>query len=83
MGAAVVRRLVGAGHSVRTWNRTAAAVEALLTVVGPGRFGMARTPRARGDQSDGRGVLGRVQHAVDTGHGGHDMADLSRVPPRL
>lgn len=46
MGAAMVRRLAGAGHRVRAWNRTAATVDRLVEDLGADRLGAARDPAA-------------------------------------
>jgi 3-hydroxyisobutyrate dehydrogenase-like beta-hydroxyacid dehydrogenase len=55
MGAAMVRRLVGAGHRVRAWNRTPSAVTALLGALGAlgaGRLTAAGSPSAAVDGAD-------------------------------
>ena len=44
MGAAMVRRLVDAGHVVSVWNRTPGPVALLVEELGPDRLRAARTP---------------------------------------
>jgi 3-hydroxyisobutyrate dehydrogenase-like beta-hydroxyacid dehydrogenase len=44
MGAAMVRRLVGAGHTVSAWNRSPAPVSALVDELGADRLRAAPTP---------------------------------------
>ena len=46
MGAAMVRRLVEAGHAVTAWNRSPGSVSALVEELGPDRLRAAATPSA-------------------------------------